>query len=122
VARKLLVVAVLVAALALAPAAAANPTTRRGAELRVLGATKLFARWHLAAVDARTRTLRPNTTVRCTGRGRASSTRGGTVYPAYLCVLRYRTTRATILYTVGRGRSFNLHLLSRSPRTSGVRR
>lgn len=103
-----------VLSLTLAPAAAARPTTKRQAELNVLRATHLLARWHVPAIDARTQTLRSNTVVRCVGRGQYSATRSEPRrYRKFVCSLRYRKRSIRLLYTTRRGRAFNLHRLAR---------
>ena len=104
------------AALALAPSAAAQPTTKRKAELNVLRATRVLARWHVSAIDTRTQTLRSNTIVRCAGRGRytVSKPLGAHHYLSFICTLRYRKESVRMLYTARTGKAFTLRRLGTS--------
>ena len=104
-------------ALAFAGVAAAQPTTKRLAELDVLRATKILARWHVAAIDSRTQTLRSNTIVRCAGRGHytVAKTSGARRYLSFICTLQYRRESVRMLYTAGKGRHFSLERLPHKP-------
>jgi hypothetical protein len=97
--------------------AAAQPTTKRLAELNVLRATTLLARWHVAAIDSRTQTLRSNTIVRCAGRGQytVAKTSGARRYLSFICTLQYRRESVRMLYTAGKGRHFSLNRLTSKP-------
>lgn len=101
-------VLVLSCALAWPVAAGARPTTKRLAEVNILRATRLLAHWGSAAVDRKKGTLRPNTSVACAGEGKRAGRGSTATFSRYLCVLRYGTHRLTLVYTVGRGRSFTL--------------
>jgi hypothetical protein len=105
------VVLSLVALLActLAAAAAAGLQSPRRAELNLLRAPRMLARWDTSFTDPRTRLVRPTTIVVCRGVGKARAHR----YARLRCTIRSPRVRVTVAYrSLGRY-GFTAHRLTK---------
>jgi hypothetical protein len=84
--RKRVGIVAALSALVCVPAALGAPAwhTQREAELNLLRAPRLMARWHPSLADGRTKLVQRNVTASCRGRGVASRGR----YASFTCDIR----------------------------------
>jgi len=98
-----------------ASAATSAPTPRHSksqAELNLLHASRVLARWKVGLVDPRTNLLRGNTVAVCEGRGRPLEAR----YPRFVCALRTRTRIVSVSYWAQRSGGFEIRKVGVRPR------
>jgi len=103
------IVAALACALALAAhvrsaVATQSRTAPRVAEVRLLRATRMLARWHVGIVDRKRNIVRRNTTAVCRGIGRWRT--GG--YRRLRCTIAYRRVHVHVVYVSLAGRGFEV--------------
>ena len=106
--RRLLILAfclVTFASIASAAEAALGRHIKPRAERNIMGAHRVMDRWKVGLVNPRTRLLRNNVWVRCSGRG--SRTRAG--YMEFRCILGYRRVRVSVRYVAKTKNAFELH-------------
>ena len=84
---------------------AAGRHVKPRAERNIMAAHRVLGRWNVGLVNPRTRLLRNNVWVSCSGRG--SRTRAG--YTQFRCVVGYRRVRVSVRYVAKTNNGFELH-------------
>jgi len=105
------------AALALPAAARSKPPahhTQRQAELNLLRAKRMIARWHVGFVDPSTGLVRSSTRASCRGHGRGVGGR----YTLFDCTVAHGSRKVVLLYVAQRHNGFSVKV-GRVSRSSG---